>query len=153
MGFATVVPVLTNVDTTAIVAPGTRYIDDHGNEYIYALGIGSTVAGSVVRLTLSSDTLITALLTETLAALGGMLGVAMAATIASTYGWYQIYGMAEVSLAANCATNVTMFATSSGGVIDDAGTTRLHGIWVQDTITTAANTTCLLSYPHCNKVA
>jgi hypothetical protein len=157
MGIATIAPVLTNIDTTAKFTPGTRYIDDHGNEYIYALGVVSTAAGSWVKLILISDSLATVLLDETEGALGGICGVAMAATVASTYGWYQTVGIAEASFLVSCATNVTLFCSATAGSLDDDGAspTRMHGVWLEDTEpgTATANLTCILAHPHCNKVA
>jgi hypothetical protein len=146
---------LTTVDTTATVTPGQTFTDQYGRVYIYAKGIASTAVGSWVRLTLSSDLMITALLTETLAALGGIVGVAMSASVDNTYGWYQIFGTAEASFLVSAATNVTLFATTTGGSLDDAGTTRIHGVWLEDTEggSGTSNLTCFLSYPHCNKVA
>ncbi len=146
---------ITTVDSTATVPVGTIYTDEKGNEYIYALGVASTAVGSWVKLKLSSDSVITALLDETAAALGGILGVAMSASVAAKYGWYQIKGIAEASFLVSCATDVTLFATTTAGSLDDAGTTRIHGVWLEDTEpgTATANLTCFLMYPHCNKVA
>lgn len=146
---------LTTVDSTATVTPGSTFTDQYGRVYIYALGVASTAVGSWVKLYLASDVLSTVLLNETAAALGGMVGVAMSASVALKYGWYQIFGMAEASFLVSCATNVTLFATSTDGSLDDAGTTRLHGVWLEDTEggTGTSNLTCFLYYPHCNKVA
>ncbi len=151
MAFLTAIPgALTDIDSTAKVTPGSRYIDEEGKEYIYALGIGSTVAGSVMAFSLetTNDTPITALLTETIGAKGCSLGVALAAVVANKYGWFQVYGACEASCAASDAADAVQHCTTSGGVIDDAGTTHIQGIRLVDTITTAANATVFLSHPH-----
>jgi hypothetical protein len=146
---------ITTVDSSATVTQGSTFVDKYGRVYIYAQGVANTAVGSWVKLYLSSDLLVTELLDETAAALGGMVGVAMAATVANKFGWYQIFGTAEASFLVSCATNVTLFATTTAGSLDDAGTTRIHGVWLEDTEpgTATANLTCFLSYPHCNKVA
>lgn len=141
---------LTNVDSSALVTPGTRYVDEVGKEYIYALGIGSTVAGSVMAITLetTNNTPITALLTEAIGVKGTSVGVALAAVIANTYGWFQVYGACEASCKASDAADAIQYCTTTGGSIDDAGTTKIHGIRLVDTVTGAANATVLLSYPY-----
>lgn len=154
--YATMIPgKITDIDSSAKLATGTRYIDENGKEYIYAKGVASTATGDWVKLSLSSGELITTRLTETAGALGGMIGVAKAAIVANKYGWYQVYGIASGSFLVSCATNVTLFCTATDGSLDDAGTTRVHGVWLQDTEpgTGTAVLTCFLSYPHCNKVA
>lgn len=78
-------------------------------EFIYLLGVASTVAGSVV--TYDAQTHLTVL-----SAVGGNIprpiAIAMSANVASQYGWYQISGVATVaktctiSLAAGAAVGV-----------------------------------------------
>lgn len=78
-------------------------------EFIYLLGVASTAVGSIV--TYDPTTWLT-----TLSAVGGNIprpiAVAMSANVASSYGWYQISGLAvckkqcTVSLAAGAAVGV-----------------------------------------------
>ena len=94
-------------------------------EFIYLKGIGSTAVGSVV--TYDTSTYLT-----TLSAVGGSIArpvaVAMSANVASSFGWYQISGIAvvkkqcTVSLAAGAAVGVM-----STGLI--AGTASLKEIF------------------------
>lgn len=75
-------------------------------EFIYLLGVASTIAGSVVTYGGNSSgvpTYQTALAPST-AGLAQPLAVAMSANVAAQYGWYQITG------AAVCATNGTLAA-------------------------------------------
>jgi hypothetical protein len=105
---------LTDTSTTAQHPLGTiRKGVDNGAlgeaEFIYLLGVASTVAGSVV--TFDPSTYLT-----TLAAVGGNqpqpVAISMSANVASQYGWYQISGVATaaktctVSLAAGAAVGV-----------------------------------------------
>jgi hypothetical protein len=96
-------------------------------EFIYLLGVASTVVGSVV--TYDPSTYLT-----TLSAVGGNIprpvAIAMSANVASQYGWYQISGVAvvaktcTVSLAAGAAVGVLttglIAGTGSGKEISGA---------------------------------
>lgn len=78
-------------------------------EFIYLTGVASTAVGSVVTYNTTSYT-------TTLCTVGGNVslpvGIAMSASVASEYGWYQISGVAvvkktcTVSLAAGAAVGV-----------------------------------------------
>ena len=91
---------------TIVVATDPTYGQ---GEFVYLLGVASTAVGSVVSW--HPSTYATALCT-----VGGNItkpvGIAMAATVASEYGWYQISGMAvcaktcTVSVAAGIAAGV-----------------------------------------------
>lgn len=87
------VPDIYEVGTEAVVPLGTivRAEDpDLGQgEFIYLKGVANTVAGSIVNY---DDSFQTALDTTALDT-PRPLAVAMAATVASTYGWYQISGI------------------------------------------------------------
>ena len=75
-------------------------------EFIYLLGVASTIVGSVVTwsgVSSSKPTYQTALAPST-ANLAQPLAIAMSANVASQYGWYQISGTAVV------ATNGTLAA-------------------------------------------
>lgn len=96
-------------------------------EFIYLLGVASTVVGSIV--TFDASTYLTVL-----SAVGGNIprpvAVAMSANVASQYGWYQISGQAvcaktcTISLAAGAAVGVLttglIAGTGSGKEIQGA---------------------------------
>lgn len=104
-----------SVDTTAKNRLGTRAFDSAGNEYIYLTGVASTVAGSWVSF---DEAHLTTLL---VANAKGRVGIAMAATVASRYGWYQIYGINSIALVlASFADNGLIFSTATAGSVDDA---------------------------------
>lgn len=97
-------------DTTARHPLGTivtGYDPSYGyGEFIYLLGVASTIAGSVVTyggIASSLPTYQTALAPST-ANLAQPLAVAMSASVATQFGWYQITGVAIV------ATNGTLAA-------------------------------------------
>ena len=113
-------------------------------EFIYLLGVASTVVGSVVTYngnTTGTPTGQTALATNA-ANQARPIAVAMSANVATQYGWYQIYGNAV------CATNGTLAAgpapvylAGSGQLSSTAvaGTQVLGAINVTATGTPAAN--------------
>jgi hypothetical protein len=84
-------------------------------EFIYLKGVASTVLGSVV--TFSSDDFSTALLVANAI---DPVAVSMSINVASSYGWYQIYGKAVGKVLAAFADNANCYATATAGSIDDA---------------------------------
>ena len=111
----------TSVVDTALKHPlGTRAFDTDGNEYIYLQGVASTVAGSWASFDEERVT------TLTVANANGRIGVAMAAIVASRYGWYQIYGKNTIALAISgggAAADAPLFLTSTAGQVDDVDVT------------------------------
>ena len=122
---------LANTETTAKHQLGTivKGIDPAvgEGEFIYLLGVASTVVGSIVTYDASTYQTV-------LCAVGGNIprpiAVAMSANVAAQYGWYQISGVAvmkktcTVSLAAGAAVGVLttglIAATGSGKEIQGA---------------------------------
>lgn len=151
----------TSIDTTAKNALGTVAKDKNGNEYIYLLGVASTVAGLAVIYVPS--TYQTALLPATGATCVGPVAVAMAATVAATYGWYQIYGMAAVKagVAGGTAIRKQLFsatsASATGWVSDtyQAGN-QIHGMVSLSSSTAApgdATITVFMNRPWVNNLS
>lgn len=84
-------------------------------EFIYLKGVASTGIGSWV--TYSPDDFTTTLLAANAI---GPVAIAMAATVANEYGWYQIQGKAVGKVLASFADNGNVYATATAGSIDDA---------------------------------
>lgn len=108
-----------SVDAAAKVAVGTimRAEDPTygAGEFIYLKGVANTAVGSWVTFNMDDGS--TALLAANAI---GPVAVAMAATIADTWGWYQISGKAVGKALANYADNGLVYATATAGSIDDA---------------------------------
>lgn len=138
------------VDTQIRHQLGTRAFDASGNEYIYAQGVANTAAGSWVTL---DEALATTLST---ANAKGRVGVAMAAIVASRYGWYQIYGQNTIALGVSGSIddNDALYLTSTAGTVDD---TDVAGDLILGAIARSADTsgvfTVELSYPFVNDTA
>jgi hypothetical protein len=105
---------------------GIRSFDDNGNEYIYLLGVASTVAGDWVKYVPGAWS--TARLVSN-TAVTGLVAVAMAASIASSWGWYQIFGLTPTytAIATDAAADgkiLSMGASADGRVTTGATTTK-----------------------------
>jgi len=89
---------------------------DYGvGEFIYLKGVASTVVGSAV--TILEDGYTTALLVANAI---GQVAFAMAATVVSEFGWYQIKGKAVGKVLASFADNGNCYGTATAGSMDDA---------------------------------
>lgn len=101
------------VHTTLQHPLGTRAVNG-GNEYIYLQGVASTVATDWVTFDEAHLT------TRAVANGQGRVAIAMAAVVASSYGWYQIYGSATGNALAGFADNGSVYLTATAGSVDDA---------------------------------
>lgn len=100
---------------------GTRCFDDAGNEFIYLPGVASLAAGDWVTIMQSSTFATTRLLNDANTGASGAIAVAMAAAVASCWGWFQIYGF-------NSTANVaTVGAPTGAAALYRTGTTARVG--------------------------
>lgn len=81
----------------------------------YGKGVASVVAGDMCVISTNNDAAI-----RTVARSIGNLGVAMAAIVASNWGWFQVSGTAVCNVAAAFADDATCYLTGTAGTIDDA---------------------------------
>ncbi len=130
------------VDTVQQLPVGTRAWDKDGNEYVYGLGVVSTVAGDWVsfnHLWASARLAAGAI---------GKVGVAMAAIVASNWGWYQVYGKATGNSDA-IATNAVMYIDATAGRVDDSAVTGdlVLGAYSRSTDASTNSATFELDYP------
>jgi hypothetical protein len=138
----------TTVDATARTTVGTRAVDANGNEYIYLKGVASTAANSVVTykgdyttsLSVANDV--------------GLIAIAMAATVASTWGWYLVKGTGTVVANNAIAANKGLYLTATPGAVDDASVAGdcIFGLTSYGTNIVAGTGTCtiLVNYPFVN---
>jgi hypothetical protein len=132
---------LTDIDSVAVAgaanvfrnAPGTLAEDESGNTYIYLQGIGSTVVGSCVTYGLSATSAFLTALSVTGAK--GPVAFAMAAVLASQFGWYQIGGLAQALFNGAAVAGAKLYSASTGKV-DDAvvGGDQIDGAIVAATV-------------------
>lgn len=113
---------IADISTTQLLPLGTRVkaVDTASTaygeaEFIYLKGVVSTVLASWV--TYNQDDHSTDLLAANAIA---PVAIAMAANVASSYGWYQIFGKAVGKALTSFADNGNVYATSTAGSVDDA---------------------------------
>ncbi len=89
--------------------------NDRGEaEFMYAKGVASVVAGDMCVISPKGDAAV-----RTVTRSIGQLGVAMAAIVASNWGWFQISGCGIVT-AGTVSDDTTPYLTATGGSLDDA---------------------------------
>ncbi len=100
---------------------GALYSDDNGI-YTYMTGVASTLVGSWVTF---NESFATVLATKAEVDKLKPMAVAKGAVVASSYGWYQIFG--EVSAArvlASAAKEVAIYSSATAGSLDDDSTSQ-----------------------------
>lgn len=122
------------------------------SEFIYAKGVASVVAGDFMIIKHGDNAGIllddTAVLSE-----GGGLGVAMAAVVANTYGWFQIWGRATCNVLSGFAADGIIFASTTAGTVDDsAGGGQVLGAKSESAIDTPSSGQAYIDiwYPNVN---
>jgi len=83
---------------------------------------------------------------------GSRVGVAMAALADNEYGWFQVYGKANLRTLASAAKGTRLNSTATNGALDDDGTAGSEAIFgvVLGTATggaEATNADAILNYP------
>ena len=99
-----------------------------GGEFIYLLGVASTVVGSVVTFNGNSTGTPTYQTTLAAATVGqaAPVAVSMSANVAAQYGWYQIEGSAVAATNGTMTANVAVYLAGSGQVTS----TQANGLQV-----------------------
>jgi hypothetical protein len=126
--------------------PGTRQFDENGNEYIYLMGVASTVVGSCVTYGLNGVTAFQTALSVTGAK--GAVAIALSATLAAQWGWYQIFGFGSALFNGAAVAGTSLYSASTGKV-DDAVVSgdKIYGGWVAATVGSAVLGAVFLQYP------
>lgn len=132
------------IDTVAKHRLGTKAYGITADEvFIYLKGVASTVQYSAVTYDEEYAT------TLAIADAVGPVAVAMAAIVADSYGWYQIYGKGYVRSADDVADNAPLFLTGEAGELDDAAVSGdlVFGMWSRAAITGEGELKVQMSYP------
>ena len=133
------VGLLTDIDTSQRNMLGQISRDDLGNEYIYLKGVASAVAGSWVMY---DEAFLPVLLTTGIT-LSGPVAVALAAVVATNFGWFAIRHNFVFGLCVSdtMADDSPVYASSTAGSVDDdtaAGET-VYGAWNRTLGTTTSS--------------
>ena len=136
-----------DIDTSALVAVGTRARDAAGNEYIYLKGVASVGAGSWVTF---NESYATALLTANAV---GPVAIAMAAIVANNWGWFQIYGVNTIAKTDTTSADLQLFIDGTDGRADDAVVSGDMIVGAQSQTADSSNVaTVSIQYPHVNNI-
>lgn len=128
---------------------GQRMVDADGKEYVYVQANGAiTGAGYVSVIDEAGQA---AMATNTTAVYGQQIGVPLAAFADNDYGWLQVFGTANIRVAASCAANAVITSTTTAGQLDDAagtGTKTISGaVLTTANGGSAGNAEGVLTYP------
>jgi len=119
-------------------------------EFVYLLGVASTVVGSVVTYNATTGQ-------TTLAAVGANkpfpVAIAMSANVASSYGWYQISGIAVAlkSSAVSLAAGIAVGLLTAGRIAATGSGKELQGAMLAAVASASASTlsaTLVIDRPH-----
>lgn len=121
---------LTDIDTVQRNPLGYRVFDDNGNEYIYCAGVASVTAGAwCFYNSATAQAGFTVALPTANTAASGLLCVALAAVVASNWGWFQIYGLTPAT------TQIATDASADGKTLSN-GASGANGRFVTGPTTT-----------------
>ena len=134
---------LTANDTTAVFPPGTIVNLNDGGQAMYVKS--STSALSTYAAVSIGQNGIATMLTTTNGGASPRVGFAQTSIATSNYGWVQLGGQFLVNVAAQCASSVPLFTTSTAGVLDDSTVTAgyVMGLVSQQSISNATAVTAL----------
>lgn len=115
-----IIPTLAQIDSTALFRIGQRYSNEKGNVFLYLQGVASVITGDWVIYRLTSET--AAVIARASSGSKGLLAIAMAATVASKYGWFQVAGSnlaAGAISGGGAAADNPVYLTGTAGLVDD----------------------------------
>ena len=113
-------------------APGNRYNDYSGKQFVYVKASSAIAQYDVVTYDETFTTTVAPVSTSN-DARGDLVGVAPVAIASGSYGWVQIYGPCTMNVKASCAANVRLNTTATAGSLDDDGTAgaiQVEGIYL-----------------------
>lgn len=137
---------LSSTETTAAHRVGDTVAGNDGSVFVYVQASASITQYDAVRI--DSAFKIGQLTIDT-GKQPVSVGFAQVAFSTADYGWVQMTGKPQVRLAADCEPSLALYATATGGVVDDATTSTMIQGLVADTSVTGATTaaTCVANFP------
>lgn len=110
---------------------GDRFTANDGKEFLFVqAGAGGITAGFVAII---DETYSAVMVSTSNDARGDLAGVAPVAIAASSFGWVQVKGPADIQVLASAAANVRLNTTATAGALDDdgtAGSIQVQGIYL-----------------------
>jgi hypothetical protein len=147
-------PVVGNTDAvheSALNPLGMRAYDGNGGEYLYLKGCASVILGSWVAIDVAADGLVVGLDTDVAGTQKSRVAVAMAAIVASRWGWFCVVspynGVVGGTLSSATDTKAVV-TTSTVFMVDDAENGA--EILVNNAFYVSAESSNLASFSICN---
>jgi hypothetical protein len=155
-GYLSTIGALTDVHTTQRNPLGIRAVgyDAAGNyaEYIYLAGVASLVVGDWVRYANSTANAVTQGYGTSRVnndAVAGAVAVAMAAVLATQFGWFQIFGLATANVTSGSIDGLQLSLSATAGRCTAAITTTKVVYGATGVGTAASNVgTAFITYPY-----
>lgn len=120
---------VSRVDDTQEFNLGYITQDSAGTWYQYIKNVSLNNAAANYAIAILEDNTIDASFTTTTAGASPQrVGVPQTSIAAGQYGWLAIRGAMTLEVGANCAADVQLYTTATGGRLDDAATTLVAGI-------------------------
>ncbi len=125
---------------------GNRRTDESGQAWVYIQASASLTAYDAVAIQADYKA---KQLTIDVGKEAVEVGFVQVAFEVGDYGWAQVTGRPLIRLAADCDKELALYATTTGGVLDDATTSTMIGGVVCTTSVTGATTaaTCVAQFP------
>lgn len=125
---------------------GDRRTDHAGNTWVYVQASASLTAYDAVRVKADYKA---AQLTIDTGKQAVEVAFAQTAFDVGDYGWVMTTGRPSIRLAADCDKELALYATATGGVLDDATTsTMIQGVVCTTSVTgTTTAATCVAQFP------
>lgn len=127
---------------SAEFTPGTTVTQSDGSLLVYVSATSTISQYNAVVIDNNGGAVP---VTTTNSATSKRIAFAQVSIASSYFGWVQVGGKAIVTLAANCAPNVPLYTTATGGVLDDAvvSTGLVIGLVANTSISNATAVTCV----------
>lgn len=145
----------TSFDEGAEFPLGTRVSGPDGTEWMYVHASGAITQYDAVGI---DENFEAAALTKAIADDGHTIGFAQVAFTDNDFGWVALRGSnINVRLAASCAADVSLYTTSTAGVLDDtsASQTKVNGVVAvaAATNTVSSREALASTYPYAEQAA
>lgn len=129
---------------------GDRRTDASGNTWVYVQASASLTIYDAVRIKADYKA---AQLTIDTGKQAAEVAFAQVAFEVGDYGWVMVSGRPLIRLAADCEPALALYATATGGVLDDATvSTMINGVVATTSVTgTTVAATCVAQFPQLSR--
>lgn len=126
---------------------GDQHIDENGDSWVFVIASNTSITQYDTVLIKSGYDIIQMTIDDSKTA--GDVGFAQVAFAPNTYGWVMTHSRPTVLLGADCQPSVQLYATTTGGLVDDTTTSaKIQGLQATTSVTGATTSAaCVATYP------